>query len=68
MKNNSKGEFQVTRNAAAKTPKQSRRKAEPVVSVKAHPAVVETANALARGRDVHLEVQRDGSIVVRNGK
>ena len=42
--------------------------AGPVVTVvKAHSGAVMLAHAMADGRDVHLEVQRDGSIIIKNG-
>lgn len=61
--------FRVTELAAAKRKRApSKPKSGPVVTVvKAHSGAVMLAHAMADGRDVHLEVQRDGSIIIRNG-
>jgi hypothetical protein len=61
--------FKVADLAVAKK-KRAPRKTQngPVVTVaKAHVGAVMLAHEMAVGRDVHLEVQRDGSIIIRNG-
>jgi hypothetical protein len=61
--------FKVADLAAAKKKRAPRKqKNGPVVTVvKAHSGAVMLAHAMAGDRDVHLEVQRDGSIVIKNG-
>ena len=61
--------FKVADLAAAKRKRAPRKpKSGPVVTVvKAHSGAVMLAHAMADGRDVHLEVQRDGSIIIKNG-
>ena len=60
--------FRITELAAARRKRGPRRKAEPVITVaKAHSGAVMLAHELAAGRDVRIEVQRDGSILIKNG-
>lgn len=65
-----KSEFQVTQTAAAKKPRATRKpkaEPEPIVVKQVHPAAMSAARMLARNRDVRIEVQRDGSVIIRNG-
>lgn len=68
-------EFQVHRNAAVKvTARKPRAKQppapppEPVKITQVHPKALSVADDLARGRDVHLVLNADGSVTIRNGK
>jgi len=53
--------------AAAKTPRKPRRRPEPVQTTQVPPIAMQEARRLAKGEDVRIEVQRDGSVIVRNG-
>jgi hypothetical protein len=61
--------FKVADLAVAKRKKTPRTtKNGPVVTVaKAYPAAINMALELTRDRDVHIEVQRDGSLIIKNG-
>lgn len=60
--------FQVHGLAAAKGKRKKPVKSGPVTVVaRAHPDVMKQARAAARGKDVRIEVQRDGSVILRNG-
>lgn len=68
MAGKKKGEFQVHGHAAAKKPKTGKKpKPGPVTVTKVPPAAIMLAHELAKGRDVRIEVQRDGSIIIKNG-
>ena len=61
--------FKVHDLAAAKRKATPRKpKSGPVVTVaKAYPAAINMALKMTRDRDVHIEVQRDGSLIIKNG-
>jgi hypothetical protein len=61
-------DFKVHVLAAAKKPRKTKPKTQPVIVVaKADPKAVKLAHKLA-GPDQRVEVQRDGSIVIKNGR
>lgn len=60
-------DFQVTQTAAVKKPRKRTPKVSVVTVIQVHPAALALAKGLARGRDVHTEVQTDGSVLVVNG-
>jgi len=60
--------FKVADLALAKKRTYTRRKpAEPVQVVTVHPAIMTAARALSRNRDVHVVINRDGTVTVANG-
>jgi len=61
-------EFRVHRNAAVKKPrKEAAPKNGPVVTRRVNPAALRAAKEIAHGRDVHLVLNSDGSVEIRNG-
>lgn len=61
-------DFRVHDLAAAKRkPRGAARKFAPVTVAKANPEVVRLAHKLL-GPDQRLEIQRDGSIIIKNGR
>jgi len=64
----SERQFRVHGRAAVRKPKpRPVPKAGPVKVVKARPEVLSLAREMTEGRDVHMTVEPDGSIVIRNG-
>lgn len=61
-------EFQVHGRAAVKRARKPKPKAPEVKIRKVHPAVMLSAQMLADDRDVRIEVQRDGSVMIVNGR
>lgn len=63
------GEFKVHGSAAVKkTTRKPVRKPAPVKVIQVHPDAMKLAREMAAGQDVHLVINTDGSVEIRNGE